>query len=201
MRAKACALGINEAGAFLVPARGNGRDNRTSPWAETIERRIEKAERRAKPAFRRLDSVWLIGSLCIGTEPKNHRVEPAATLLKGPVIVFRHNRPAVGTVTCWSLMNGQERGATNVGSTPERRRNLSLRLALQPLSALVLRLLLSSEAFPNGLVDGIAAAIYATHWRSPAAEWKHLSDRSPTWERAEALSEIKYLRFFARRGQ
>jgi hypothetical protein len=68
---KVCSLGMNEAVAYLVLARGTGPDNRTTAWSvEAIERYTGVSRGRAKAAVKRLQDEGLIGSLRSGSNPK-----------------------------------------------------------------------------------------------------------------------------------
>lgn len=52
------------------------------------------------------------------------------------------------------------------------------------------RLPLSEEQ----VVEGLAGAIYMTHWREPAPTWENASDASREWVRAQAREALAYLR-------
>ncbi len=44
------------------------------------------------------------------------------------------------------------------------------------------------------VVEGLARAIYSTHWRHPSPEWEHASDNVRDWVRAQAREGLTYLR-------
>jgi hypothetical protein len=48
------------------------------------------------------------------------------------------------------------------------------------------------------VVEGVARAIYSTHWHPPAPEWERASDGIRDWVRAQAREAILYLRTLAR---
>lgn len=69
--ARACGLGINPAVAYLVLARGSGRDNRTSTWSvQAVEKYTSISRGRAQEALRVLERHGLIQVLREGTRPK-----------------------------------------------------------------------------------------------------------------------------------
>lgn len=69
--AKVCALGMNEAVAYLVQARGTGRDNCTTSWSvESIERYTGISRHRAAAAVKKLVAERLSRLLRGGTKPK-----------------------------------------------------------------------------------------------------------------------------------
>ena len=68
---KVCALGLNEAVAYLVLARGTGRDNRTTTWSvESIERYTGISRHRAAAALKVLQAKGVVNLLRAGTKPK-----------------------------------------------------------------------------------------------------------------------------------
>jgi hypothetical protein len=69
--AKACQLGMNEPVAYLVLARGTGRDNRTTMWSvESVERYTGISRHRAAAAVKNLQAKDLTRLLRGGTKPK-----------------------------------------------------------------------------------------------------------------------------------
>jgi hypothetical protein len=44
------------------------------------------------------------------------------------------------------------------------------------------------------LVDELAQAIYATHWRQPSPSWANTSEEIRNWVRKQARSALAYLR-------
>jgi hypothetical protein len=71
MWSKVCELGINEPVAYLVQARGTGRDNRTTTWSvESIERYTGISRHRAAAAVKNLQAKGLVQLLRGGTKPK-----------------------------------------------------------------------------------------------------------------------------------
>lgn len=71
MWAKVCSLGMNEAVAYNVLARGTGRDNRTTAWSvEAVERYTGVSRRKAKSAVERLLDEQCIRLLRGGTKPQ-----------------------------------------------------------------------------------------------------------------------------------
>lgn len=68
---KVCELGINEPVAYLVQARGTGRDNRTTTWSvDSIERYTGISRHRAAAAVKRMQDTGLTRLLRGGTKPK-----------------------------------------------------------------------------------------------------------------------------------
>jgi hypothetical protein len=68
---KVCELGVNEPVAYLVQARGTGRDNRTTTWSvESIERYTGISRHRAAAAVKRLQAQAFTRLLRGGTKPK-----------------------------------------------------------------------------------------------------------------------------------
>jgi hypothetical protein len=68
---KVCELGMNEPVAYLVQARGTGRDNRTTTWSvDSIERYTGISRHRAAAAVKRIRDVGLTRLLRGGTKPK-----------------------------------------------------------------------------------------------------------------------------------
>ena len=79
MGAKVCPMGMNEAVAYLVLARGTGRDNATTAWsAEAIERYTGISRGRAKATIKRLLDERAIRLLRGGTKPKYELTQHAA---------------------------------------------------------------------------------------------------------------------------
>ena len=57
---RVCAFGLNEAVAYIVLARGTGRDNRTTTWSvESIERYTGISRHRAAAAVKDLQATGL----------------------------------------------------------------------------------------------------------------------------------------------
>jgi hypothetical protein len=68
---KVCLLGMNEAVAYLVQARGTGRDNCTTTWSvEAVERYTGISRHKAAAAVKRLQGEGLSRLLRGGTRPK-----------------------------------------------------------------------------------------------------------------------------------
>jgi hypothetical protein len=68
---KVCALGMNEPVAYLVQARGTGRDNRTTAWSvDSIERYTGISRHRAAAALKRNQGAGLTGLLRGGSKPQ-----------------------------------------------------------------------------------------------------------------------------------
>ena len=44
------------------------------------------------------------------------------------------------------------------------------------------------------LIEGLARAIYQTHWRAPSPEWDAASENVRDWVRAQARTGLAYLR-------
>jgi hypothetical protein len=69
--AKVCQLGMNESVAYLVHARGTGRDNYATTWSvHAIERYAGISRHRAASAIKRLQAAGLTRQLRSGTRPK-----------------------------------------------------------------------------------------------------------------------------------
>jgi hypothetical protein len=51
------------------------------------------------------------------------------------------------------------------------------------------------------LVDGLARALYMTHWREPAPSWEKASEAVREWVKAEAREGLIYLRALTRRSR
>ena len=69
--ARVCALGIDAAVAYLVLARGSGRDNRTTGWSvRAIEDYTGISRNTAKVAIGRLKAAGLIDQIVEGTRPR-----------------------------------------------------------------------------------------------------------------------------------
>jgi len=81
---KICELGINEPVAYLVQARGTGRDNRTTAWSvESIERYTGISRHRAAAAVKNLQAKEFTRLLRGGTKPKYELIpyaDPMKTL-------------------------------------------------------------------------------------------------------------------------
>jgi hypothetical protein len=78
---KICELGMNEPVAYLVQARGTGRDNRTSTWSvEAIERYTGISRHRAAAAIKNLQAKEFTNLLRGGTKPK-YELAPLSELL------------------------------------------------------------------------------------------------------------------------
>jgi hypothetical protein len=56
------------------------------------------------------------------------------------------------------------------------------------------RLPLSEEE----LVEGLARAIYMSHWREPAPTWENARNGSRNWSRAQAREALAYLKALKR---
>jgi hypothetical protein len=68
---KVCQLGMNQPVAYLVQARGTGRDNRTTTWSvESIERYTGISRHRAAAAVKNLQTEEFTRLLRGGTKPK-----------------------------------------------------------------------------------------------------------------------------------
>src|SRR5690349_14602391 len=75
--ARVCSLGMNPAVAYLVLARGTGRDNRTSTWSvHAIEAYTGISRGRAQAAVSSLEKSGLINVLREGTRPQYY-IRPA----------------------------------------------------------------------------------------------------------------------------
>jgi hypothetical protein len=48
------------------------------------------------------------------------------------------------------------------------------------------------------IVDGLARAIYSTHWRAPAPGWEKASEDACVWVKAQARESLVYLRALTR---
>ena len=69
--ARACSAGMNAAVAYLVLARGTGRDNRTTAWSvQAIEKYTSISRGRAQQALELLAKDGLVEVLREGTRPK-----------------------------------------------------------------------------------------------------------------------------------
>jgi hypothetical protein len=51
------------------------------------------------------------------------------------------------------------------------------------------------------LVDGLARALYMTHWREPAPTWERASEAVRDWVNAQAREGLIYLRAVTRRSR
>lgn len=56
------------------------------------------------------------------------------------------------------------------------------------------REVLMAEPHPDGLVEGVARAIYMAHRRPPAPIWENASDNVQQWVRKQARAALEYLR-------
>jgi len=83
---KICELGMNEPVAYLVQARGTGRDNRTTTWSvESIERYTGISRHRAAAAVKNLQAKGFTRLLRGGTKPKYELIpyaDPIKTVRK-----------------------------------------------------------------------------------------------------------------------
>lgn len=78
--ARVCGLGLNPAVAYLVLARGSGRDNRTSAWSvNAIEKYAGVSRGRANTALQQLIAAGAVEQLRGGTYPK-YGLKPAANV-------------------------------------------------------------------------------------------------------------------------
>ena len=78
---KVCQFGMNEAIAYLVLARGTGRDNRTTTWSvESIERYTGISRHRAAAAVKNLQAREFTRLLRDGTKPKYELIPYAAPM-------------------------------------------------------------------------------------------------------------------------
>ena len=69
--AQACATGMNAAVAYLVQARGTGRDQRTTAWSvQAVETYTGISRNRAKVAINALQSVGLTSQIQGGSHPR-----------------------------------------------------------------------------------------------------------------------------------
>ncbi len=69
--AKVCDIGLNAATAYLILARGTGRDNRTSPWsANAIEKYTSISRSRAKTAITSLVTDGFVSMVGTRSQPK-----------------------------------------------------------------------------------------------------------------------------------
>jgi hypothetical protein len=48
------------------------------------------------------------------------------------------------------------------------------------------------------IIEGLARAIYMTHWRQPSPIWENASDGSRNWSRAQAREALGYLKALKR---
>lgn len=48
------------------------------------------------------------------------------------------------------------------------------------------------------IVEGLACALYMTHWREPAPKWENASDAVRDWVRAQARAGLVYFRTLTR---
>jgi hypothetical protein len=49
--------------------------------------------------------------------------------------------------------------------------------------------------FPEDqLVDGLARALYMTHWHEPAPRWENASEAIRDWVKAQARQGLRFLR-------
>lgn len=73
--ARVCQLGANPAAAYLVLARGTGRDNRTSSWSvNALERYTGLSRLRAGDTLRQLQTAGFVVTARGGTHPRYHLV-------------------------------------------------------------------------------------------------------------------------------
>ena len=56
------------------------------------------------------------------------------------------------------------------------------------------RLPLSEEQ----VIDGLARALYMTHWRAPSPTWENAREEFRDWSRAQARAGLAYLRSLTR---
>jgi len=151
---KVCELGMNEPVAYLVQARGTGRDNRTTTWSvDSIERYTGISRHRAAAAVKRIQDAGLTRLLRGGTKPKYELVsfselpgaDPRATL-------SCHEEMAVDRVQRGLALSrnhrDQARRAANKGWLIEREGEFAIAPAPEIKPDLIW--------LPNELVDGAA---------------------------------------------
>ena len=151
---KVCELGMNEPVAYLVQARGTGRDNRTTTWSvDSIERYTGISRHRAAAAVKRIQDAGLTRLLRGGTKPKYELVsfselpgaDPRATL-------SCHEEMAVDRVQRGLALSrnhrDQARRAANKGWLIERDGEFAIAPAPEINPDLIW--------LPNELVDGAA---------------------------------------------
>jgi len=60
---------------------------------------------------------------------------------------------------------------------------------------------LASRPLPDELVEGVAKAIYETHWAKPAPPWENASANVRGWVREQATSALVHLSRLAGGGR